>query len=120
MPAKNPVLKVVLPRRVVETVARLARAAEKSQSAVVREFLVEAEPTLRRVAGLLEVANAEAAALPAETRRVIDAAVDRLSGNADAVLDLLASVHAEATRSKPAKRVGPRKAARPKRRTPAV
>lgn len=55
MPAKNPVLAVVVPPSVDAAVRRLAAMRGCSRSAVVRDFLVEVEPVLIRVANLLDM-----------------------------------------------------------------
>jgi hypothetical protein len=125
--AKNPVLKVVLPKRVAETIARLAKVGDKSQSGVVREFLVEAEPTMRRVAGLLEIAKAHADGGASDVAHDFEKAVDRLSGRADEVLDRLHEAMAVPNtptvkpRKKPAARANVGRQRRGhRRRTPAV
>lgn len=56
MPAKNPVIAVVLPREIAATVKRLAALRGTSKSAVIREFLMETAPVLDRVANLLDLA----------------------------------------------------------------
>lgn len=56
MPAKNPVIAVVVPRHVHATIRRLAGLRGTSRSAVVREFLIETQPVLERVANLLDLA----------------------------------------------------------------
>lgn len=56
MPAKNPVIAVVVPREVNAIVTRLAGLRGVSKSAVVRDFLIETVPVLERVANLLDLA----------------------------------------------------------------
>jgi hypothetical protein len=56
MPAKNPVIAVVIPREVNSIITRLAGLRSTSKSAVVREFLIETAPVLERVANLLDLA----------------------------------------------------------------
>lgn len=56
MPAKNPRIAVIVPKSVHATVRRLAGLRGVSVSAVVREFLVETEPVLQRVANLMDAA----------------------------------------------------------------
>lgn len=56
MPAVNPRIAVYLPRSVAATVQRLAGLRGVSRSAVIRDFLVEAEPVMQRVASLLDLA----------------------------------------------------------------
>lgn len=56
MPAKNPVIAVVVPKDVASTVQRLAALRGTSKSAVIREFLIETQPVLDRIANLLDMA----------------------------------------------------------------
>lgn len=56
MPAKNPVIAVVVPREVAAVIKRLAGLRGESRSAVVRGFLIEAQPVLERVCNLLDLA----------------------------------------------------------------
>lgn len=56
MPAKNPVIGVVIPRSVDAAIRRLAAVRGCSRSAVVRDFLIEVEPVFIRVAKLLDMA----------------------------------------------------------------
>ena len=56
MPAVNPRIAVYLPKHVASTVARLAGLRGVSRSAVIRDFLIEAEPVLQRIANLLDLA----------------------------------------------------------------
>lgn len=56
MPAVNPRIAVYLPRNVAATVQRLAGLRGVSRSAVIRDFLVDAEPVMTRVANLLDLA----------------------------------------------------------------
>jgi hypothetical protein len=56
MPAVNPRIAVYLPRNVAVTVQRLSALRGVSRSAVIRDFLIEAEPVLTRVANLLDLA----------------------------------------------------------------
>jgi len=56
MPAVNPRIAVYLPKHVVATVQRLAALRGVSRSAVIRDFLVDAEPVMQRVANLLDLA----------------------------------------------------------------
>lgn len=56
MPSVTPRLAVYLPKHVAATVRRLAGLRGVSRSAVVRDFLIEAEPVMQRVANLLELA----------------------------------------------------------------
>lgn len=56
MPAVNPRIAVYLPRSTAATIQRLAGLRGVSRSAVIRDFLVEAEPVLGRIANLLDLA----------------------------------------------------------------
>jgi hypothetical protein len=56
MAAVNPRIAVYLPKNVAATVRRLAGLRGVSRSAVIRDFLVEAEPVMARVANLLDLA----------------------------------------------------------------
>jgi hypothetical protein len=56
MPSVNPRIAVYLPRNVAATVQRLAGLRGVSRSAVIRDFLTEAEPVMARVANLLDLA----------------------------------------------------------------
>lgn len=56
MPAKNPIIAVVVPKDVHATIRRLAALRGASMSSVVREFLIETKPVLDRVANLLDLA----------------------------------------------------------------
>lgn len=56
MPAVNPRIAVYLPRSTAMAIRRLAGLRGVSRSAVIRDFLVEAEPVLVRIANLLDLA----------------------------------------------------------------
>jgi len=56
VPAKNPVIAVVVPKYVAATVKRLAALRGVSKSSVVRDFLIETHPVLERIANLLDLA----------------------------------------------------------------
>lgn len=56
MPAINPRIAVYLPRSTAATIQRVAGLRGVSRSAVIRDFLVEAEPVLVRIANLLDLA----------------------------------------------------------------
>lgn len=58
MPATNPRLQVIVPREVMEPIARLAKLQGRSRSAVARDFLTQVAPILARVAATLEAAVA--------------------------------------------------------------
>lgn len=56
VPAVNPRIAVYLPKPVAATVRRCAAIRGVSRSALIAEILTEAQPTLDRVANLLEMA----------------------------------------------------------------
>jgi hypothetical protein len=56
MPARSPRIAVYLPKHVAATVRRLAAMRGVSSSAVVRDFLIETEPVLQRIANMLDLA----------------------------------------------------------------
>lgn len=56
MAAVNPRIAVYLPKHVAATIRRLAGLRGVSRSAVIRDFLVDAEPVMARVANLLDLA----------------------------------------------------------------
>ena len=66
MPAKNPVIGVVVPTATYAAVKRLAALQSRGMSAVVRDFLVETTPVLERVAAMLELAYKAEGKWPAE------------------------------------------------------
>lgn len=66
MPAKNPVVGVVLPEATHAAIKRLAALQGRSKSAVIREFLVETTPVLERIAAMLELAYKAEGKWPAE------------------------------------------------------
>lgn len=87
--ATNTVVRAIVPKHVAQAIARMAKAAGKSNSAVIAEFLTEAEPSIRRLAGMLEVAKAQQTMWPKGPVAQLEAALDELSGNATDVMDHL-------------------------------
>jgi hypothetical protein len=81
------IIRAVVPKTVANTIARMATVSGKSRSAIVAEFLTEAEPALRRLAGMLEVAKQQQSLFPKASVAELEAALDQLSGNATDVLD---------------------------------
>jgi hypothetical protein len=81
------IVKAVVPKTVAAALDRLARVGGKTRSAIIAEFLVEAEPQIRRIAGMLEVAKAQRGLFPKSTVAELEAALDDLSGNATEVMD---------------------------------
>lgn len=59
MPTLSARLSVSMPRSTKSVLKKLSRLQGRSQAAVVRDVLVEVEPTLRRIAGLLEYVQKE-------------------------------------------------------------
>lgn len=97
MPNVNPRISVVLPKSTYATLARLAALQGRSRSAVARDFLVEVEPVLQRVAAMLELASQAQGQWPREFVEKLAAAQDQLEGEAlklmtqlDAFCDLFA------------------------------
>ena len=66
MPAKNPVIGVVVPEATHAAIKRLAALQGRSKSAIVRDFLVETTPVLERVAAMLELAHKAEGQWPAD------------------------------------------------------
>lgn len=81
------IIRAVVPKSVAESIKRMAHVSGKSRSAVVAEFLTEAEPAIRRLAGMLEVAKQQQTLFPKSTVAELETALDALSGNAVEVLD---------------------------------
>jgi hypothetical protein len=66
MPAKNPVIGVVVPEATHAAIKRVAALQGRSKSAVVRDFLVETTPILERIAAMLELAYKAEGQWPAD------------------------------------------------------
>ena len=81
------IIRAVVPKTVAHTIRRMALVSGKSRSAIIAEFLTEAEPALRRLAGMLEVAKSQRSLFPKAAVAELDTALDQLSGDATAVLD---------------------------------
>ena len=120
MPAVNPRIAVYLPRSTAAAVRRLAALRGVSRSAVIRDFLVEAEPVLLRIANLLDLAARTDRTALKEWAGTLEAAQGQLEGQATeafATLDRMATA-IEKQATKPAA-AGQRTAgARRRRRTP--
>jgi hypothetical protein len=82
-------IRAVVPTTVAHAINRLASAAGKSRSRVVAEFLTEAEPSIRRLAGMLEVAKSQQDMFPKALVLELEAALDALSGTQQEVLERL-------------------------------
>lgn len=87
--ASKTVIRSVVPKTVAATIDRMAKASGKSRSAVIADFLVEVEPAIKRLAGMLEVAKAQQSLFPKSAVAELEVALDQLSGNATDVLDRL-------------------------------
>lgn len=89
MPAVTPRLAVYLPKHVAATVRRLAGLRGVSRSAVVRDFLIEAEPVMQRVANLLELAARSDRTALKEWARDLEAAQGEMEATATTALATL-------------------------------
>lgn len=89
MPNVNPRISVVLPKSTYATLARLAALQGRSRSAVARDFLVEVEPVLQRVAAMLELASQAQGQWPREFVEKLAAAQEHLEGEALKVMTQL-------------------------------
>lgn len=85
--ATNVIVRAVVPKATADIIKRFAKISGKSTSSVISEFLVEAEPSLRRLAGMMEVAKSQRSLFPKATLAELEAALDDMSGNATEVLD---------------------------------
>jgi hypothetical protein len=89
MPNVNPRISVVLPKSTYATLARLAALQGRSRSAVARDFLVEVEPVLQRIAGMLELASQAQGQWPREFVAKLVAVQEHLEGEALKVMTQL-------------------------------
>lgn len=78
MPAASPRLTVCMPKSTRATIRRLAALQNRSQAAIVRDILVEVEPTLQRIAGLIEYAQRENVAAFKEWAGYFEAAQEEI------------------------------------------
>lgn len=85
------IVRAVVPKSVASTIARMAVISGKSRSSIIAEFLTEAEPALRRLAGMLEVAKSQQQLFPKAAVADLQTALDALSGNATEVMDNLSN-----------------------------
>ena len=83
------IVRAVVPKSVASTIARMTVISGKSRSSIIAEFLTEAEPALRRLAGMLEVAKSQQQLFPKAAVADLQTALDALSGNATDVMDNL-------------------------------
>jgi hypothetical protein len=96
MPATNPVVAAVVPKETAAVIKRLARLQGRSQSAVMRDFLVELTPVLSRVAGLIELAQKAQGDWPRELIEKMESAQSELEQTALAAMSQLDTVAADA------------------------
>lgn len=119
MPSVNPRIAVYLPKSTAAAVQRLAGLRGVSRSAVIRDFLVEAEPVLQRVANLLDLAARSDRNALKEWATTLEAGQSSLEASAATAMATMGDM--EADLAKPKRRHGRSKrtqaAARP-RRTP--
>lgn len=101
-------LQVIVPTTFATTIGRLARLQGRSRSAVARDFLVEIEPVLVRVANLLEAAQATDNAGRRRIVGTLEAVQTQLETAAVAGLDALSGPK-DRKRSKSVKRPLPPK-----------
>lgn len=95
MPAVNPRIAVYLPKHVVQTVQRLAAMRGVSRSAVIRDFLIEAEPVMQRVANLLDLAARSDRTALKEWAVTLEAAQSGLEKDALGALATMDSMEAD-------------------------
>lgn len=95
MPAKNPVIGVVVPVATYAAIKRLAALQGRSRSAVVRDFLVETTPLLERIGGLLELAHSAQGKWPADVVAKLEALQSGLEGQALGAMDAMDVVLAD-------------------------
>lgn len=81
------VVRAVVPKNVAASLQRLATASDKSVSRVIAEFLTEAEPAVRRLAGMLEVARQQRGLFPKVALAELEVALDALENQTIEVLD---------------------------------
>jgi len=82
VPAINPRIAVYLPKHLASTVQRVAALRGVSRSAVIRDFLIEVEPVLQRVANLLDLAARTDRTALKEWAQTMEAAQEGLEGDA--------------------------------------
>jgi hypothetical protein len=113
VPAKNPVIAVVMPEATHAAIKRLAALQGRSKSAVVREFLVETTPVLERIAGMLELALTAQGKWPADLVSKLEAMQTGLEGQALGAMDLLDLAEADMKSARSADHGRPRKGTNP-------
>lgn len=101
MPAKNPVIAVVVPREVNAIVTRLAALRGVSKSSVVREFLIETVPVLERVANLLDLAARTDRTALKEWAKTLEAAQSEMEQQALTAMGTMDSMQRDLELKKP-------------------
>lgn len=94
MAAVNPRIAVYLPKHVAATIRRLAGLRGVSRSAVIRDFLVDAEPVMARVANLLDLAARSDRSALKEWAVTLEAAQGGLEADATAAMATMADMEA--------------------------
>lgn len=94
MAAVNPRIAVYLPKNVAATIRRLAGLRGVSRSAVIRDFLVDAEPVMARVANLLDLAARSDRSALKEWAVTLEAAQGGLEADATSALATMADMEA--------------------------
>lgn len=102
VPAKNPVIAVVMPEATHAAIKRLAALQGRSKSAVVRDFLVETTPLLERIGGLLALAHKAQGKWPADVVAKLEALQNGLEGQALGAMDSMDMVLADGARAQSA------------------
>lgn len=95
MAAVNPRIAVYLPKNVAATIRRLAALRGVSRSAVIRDFLVDAEPVMARVANLLDLAARSDRSALKEWAVTLEAAQGGLEADATAALATMAAMESD-------------------------
>jgi hypothetical protein len=104
MAAVNPRIAVYLPKNVAATIRRLAGLRGVSRSAVIRDFLVDAEPVMARVANLLDLAARSDRSALKEWAVTLETAQGGLEADATAALATMADMEAALGSSPQARR----------------
>lgn len=115
MPTTKPRLAITITPRTREALARIARAARRPASGVVRDLLDEATPTLEQIASTMEALKAQTEGFRDQMRRKLSAAERSAFHHAAAALDVLAEIERDAKAAAPevAAQRSPRRGRRP-------
>lgn len=109
MPSVNPRIAVYLPRNVAATVQRLAGLRGVSRSAVIRDFLTEAEPVMARVANLLDLAARSDRTALKEWATTLEAGQSHLEAQATSAMAHLGEMETALGKSAGGRRRRPRR-----------